>query len=306
MVYFLAIPAVDHVFGRDHRNLDRETQQILARVPLYRGLMYAAIPPYGAGMLATLWVVRHGGLPLWGLPILLFGAGITLGSVILIGHELGHAVGAKWDRRLGQVALAMVGYGHFTIEHNRGHHIHVATPEDPASAPKGMNIYTFAWRELTGVGLGALQLQRAHLTRKGLAWWSWANDLLVSWAMTLIWFVAIILWLGPLIIPAILILCLSAWFALTLANYIEHYGLRRQKLDTGNYEPCQVHHSWNSNFAFTNLLSFHLQRHSDHHVIATKPYQNLEDKPEAPQLPSGYPGSFGLALIPLMVLDYGQ
>ena len=298
LVYFLGIPALDHLLGRDHRNLDRETQRILAQVPLYRALMYAAIPLYAAGMLATLWVVRYGDLPLWAVPILLFGAGITLGSVILIGHELGHAIGAKWDRRFGQMALAMVGYGHFTIEHNRGHHITVATPEDPASAPKGMGLYAFARQELWGVFIGALRLQRTYLNRKGITWWSWRNDLLVSWAMTLIWFGGIVLWLGPIILPALLVLSLFAWFALTMANYVEHYGLRRQRLDSGAMSRARVHHSWNSNFAFTNLLSFHLQRHSDHHLIATKPYQNLENKPEAPQLPSGYPGCFALALIP--------
>ena len=298
IIYFLIVPVIDHLVGLDTRNLDAETQRILGNVKIYRRLLFASIPLYAVGMAGVLWVVRHGGLPLWSLPLFLFGAGVTLGSVILVGHELGHGVGAKWDRRLGLIALALVGYGHFTIEHNRGHHRTVATPEDPASAPKGMGLYRFAQRELWGVFQGALEQQHAQLKRQGVPWWSLRNDLLVSWLLTLTWFGALTLWLGLIIVPALLLLCFFAWFALTMANYVEHYGLRRAKLENGKYEPCQVHHSWNSSYAFTNLLSLHLQRHSDHHVNAAKPYQNLEHVADAPQLPSGYPGCFALALLP--------
>ena len=298
VVYFLIVPALDHLFGQDHRNLTRATQGIEAHRGFYRALMYASVPLYMVGMAAVLWVIRYGGLPLWLLPLLIFGAGIMLGSVILVGHELGHSVGSKADKWLGMLALAAVGYGHFTIEHNRGHHLTVATPEDPASAPKGMSLYRFAQLELWGVWIGALRHQRAALNRKGHGWWSLHNTLMASWTMTLIWFAALTIWLGPLIIPALIALCFFAWFALTMANYIEHYGLRRKKLGNGKYEPCQPHHSWNSSFAFTNLLSFHLQRHSDHHVNASKPYQSLEHMDQAPQLPSGYPGCFAIALFP--------
>ena len=88
------------------------------------------------------------------------------------------------------------------------------------------------------------------------------------------------------------------WFQLTMANYIEHYGLLRQKLENGRYERCQPHHSWNSNFMVSNLVSLHLQRHSDHHANPARPYQLLRDYPEAPQMPAGYPGMMLLSMFP--------
>jgi hypothetical protein len=99
-------------------------------------------------------------------------------------------------------------------------------------------------------------------------------------------------------VPFILIHHLYAWYGLTQANYVEHYGLLREKLSTGRYEPTQPKHSWNTNHIFSNLITFHLQRHSDHHANALRPYQALRDFPDLPRLPSGYPGCFGLAMIP--------
>ena len=91
---------------------------------------------------------------------------------------------------------------------------------------------------------------------------------------------------------------LLRWYGLTQANYVEHYGLMRQKLPNGRYESCKPRHSWNTNHIFSNLISFHLQRHSDHHANALRPYQTLRDFDDLPRLPSGYPGSFGLAAFP--------
>ena len=58
------------------------------------------------------------------------------GIAINTAHELGHKRKLS-ERWLSKVALAQSGYGHFFIEHNRGHHVRVATPEDPASSRLG-------------------------------------------------------------------------------------------------------------------------------------------------------------------------
>jgi alkane 1-monooxygenase len=99
-------------------------------------------------------------------------------------------------------------------------------------------------------------------------------------------------------LPFIVIHHFYAWYGLTQANYVEHYGLMRQRLPNGRYELPEPRHSWNTNHIYSNLISFHLQRHSDHHANALRPYQALRDFREVPRLPSGYPGSFGLAAIP--------
>ena len=99
-------------------------------------------------------------------------------------------------------------------------------------------------------------------------------------------------------IPFLVIHHVYAWYGLTQANYVEHYGLLRQKLPNGRYELPEPRHSWNTNHIYSNLVSFHLQRHSDHHANALRPYQALRDFEDLPRLPSGYPGCFGLAMIP--------
>ena len=48
----------------------------------------------------------------------------------------------------------------------------------------------------------------------------------------------------------------------------------------------------------TNLATFHLQRHSDHHAYPSRRYQCLRHFPDLPQLPSGYFGMFPLAYVP--------
>src|SRR5665811_2417465 len=53
-----------------------------------------------------------------------------------------------------------------------------------------------------------------------------------------------------------------------------------------------------SNNVASNVLLYHLQRHSDHHANPTRRYQALRHVDDAPQLPSGYAGMILLALFP--------
>src|SRR6516164_7439157 len=85
---------------------------------------------------------------------------------------------------------------------------------------------------------------------------------------------------------------------LEVVNYLEHYGLARQKRPDGRYEPCAPQHSWNSNNVASNVLLYHLQRHSDHHANPTRRFQALRHVDEAPQLPTGYAGMIVLAAVP--------
>lgn len=81
-------------------------------------------------------------------------------------------------------------------------------------------------------------------------------------------------------------------------NYIEHYGLLRQKDVNGKYERVLPEHSWNNNNIVTNLFLYQLQRHSDHHAFPTRPFQALRHFDEAPELPNGYASMLLPALIP--------
>ena len=109
---------------------------------------------------------------------------------------------------------------------------------------------------------------------------------------------ALLATLGWIMIPFLAIHNVYAWWQLTSANYVEHYGLLRQRQPTGAYEHCQPHHSWNADYVASNVLLYHLERHSDHHAHPTRRYQSLRSFPELPTLPNGYFGMFLVALVP--------
>ncbi len=122
--------------------------------------------------------------------------------------------------------------------------------------------------------------------------------MLQSYAISALLAATVIALFGWIMIPFLLVHNFYSWQQLSLANYVEHYGLKREKKANGKYEPCQPRHSWNTNHIFSNLLLFHLQRHSDHHANPMRPYQALRDFSDLPRLPSSYPGCFVLAFVP--------
>jgi alkane 1-monooxygenase len=294
---FVLIPIADVLFGEDANNPPEEIVPLMAADQYYRVLLYVALVLLYAQFFVVAWFIGTQSLPWWAYLALTLGTGFTSAVSILIGHELGHK--NNWLDRIGaQIATGLVGYGHFRIEHNRGHHVAVATPEDCVSARMGESIYKFALREIPGAIKRGWALERERLTQSGHAVWSFHNEILASWSLTAAIGLALIASFGFAIVPFLIVHHLYAWYGLTQANYVEHYGLLRQKLSNGRYEPTEPRHSWNTNHTYSNVISFHLQRHSDHHANALRPYQALRDFDGLPRLPSGYPGCFGLAAIP--------
>ena len=133
---FGLVPALDMVRGDDRTNPPEEIAQQLQQVPYYRWLTYLFLPAQYAALVLCCAVWTHGGLGVAGLAGLVLTIGIVNGIAINTAHELGHKREAA-ERWLSKIALAPTGYGHFYVEHNRGHHVRVATPEDPASARIG-------------------------------------------------------------------------------------------------------------------------------------------------------------------------
>jgi alkane 1-monooxygenase len=294
---FVLIPIADVLLGEDANNPPEEIVPLMAVDQYYRALLYVALVLLYAQFFVVAWFIGTQSLPWWAYLALTLGTGFTSAISILIGHELGHK--NNWVDRVGaQIATGLVGYGHFRIEHNRGHHVAVATPEDCVSARMGESIYKFALREIPGAVKRGWVLERERLTQSGHSVWSFHNEILASWSLTAAIGLALIASFGLAIVPFLIVHHLYAWYGLTQANYVEHYGLLRQKLPNGRYEPTEPRHSWNTNHTYSNVISFHLQRHSDHHANALRPYQALRDFDGLPRLPSGYPGCFGLAAIP--------
>jgi alkane 1-monooxygenase len=162
----------------------------------------------------------------------------------------------------------------------------------------GESIYRFVFREMPGAYFRAWDLESERLERKGKSVWSLDNEIVQAGLLTIALYGGLVVWLGPQAVPVLAIIVLWGAFQLSSANYIEHYGLLRRQLPNGRYEPCQPHHSWNSNHLASNLVVFQLQRHSDHHANPTRSYQSLRDFPDLPTLPSGYFGMFLVAYVP--------
>jgi alkane 1-monooxygenase len=194
-----------------------------------------------------------------------------------------------------------VFYGHFYIEHNRGHHVRVATPEDPASARVGESFYQFWPRTVLGSLRSAWRIEKRRYARRHQHPFRIGNDVLTAWLMSAVLWAAMVAWLGVGILPFLLVQAVVGFSLLEVVNYMEHYGMLRQKVGVGDrqrYERVDPSHSWNSNNIATNVLLYHLQRHSDHHANPTRRYQTLRDFAESPVLPTGYAGMIVLALLP--------
>lgn len=296
MVY-LGVPLLDAIFHEDKSNPPEDAVPRLEADRYYRWITYAVVPVlWGTTLLNVVFLATHE-LPwyLW-LATALF-TGSMQGASLTLSHELGHK--KDWlGRKVALFNSALCAYGHFSIEHNRGHHRHVSTPEDPASSKMGESIYRFVFREMPGAYFRAWDLESERLERKGQSVWSLDNEIVQAGLLTIGLYGGLIAWLGTPVVPVLAIIALWGAFQLTSANYIEHYGLLRQKLPNGRYEPCQPHHSWNSNHLMSNLVVFQLQRHSDHHANPTRSYQSLRDFPDLPTLPSGYFGMFLVAYVP--------
>lgn len=290
-------PLIDMVIGEDRNNPPEAVVIQLDRDPYYRRLTWAVVPIHFLTLIVTAWYAGTQQLSALGVIALAVVAGMTAGLAINTGHELGHK-NSRLEKLLAKLVLAVPAYGHFTIDHNRGHHRDVATPEDDSSARMGESIYRFAAREFPGAVRRAWAIERERLARRGKSAWHPNNQILQSYALTAAFSIAMIAAFGWMMIPFLLIHNVFAWWQLTSANYVEHYGLLRRKDASGRYERCRPHHSWNSNHTFSNLVLFHLERHSDHHAHPLRRYQALRHFDDLPQLPNGYFGVYLLAYVP--------
>jgi alkane 1-monooxygenase len=297
LLVFGLFPLLDMAIGLDLTNPPDSVLKFLEQDRYYRWCTYVFIPIQYAGLVFACWMWSSGDLSLFENIGLALTMAVVGGIAINTAHELGHkrAGSEKW---LSRIALAQTGYGHFFIEHNRGHHVKVATPEDPASSRLGEGFWAFLPRTVVGSLRSAWGIETTRLDRLGKSHWSIHNDVLSAWAMTVVLFAGLAIVFGPVVLPYLLVQAVIGFSLLEVVNYLEHYGLRRQKREDGRYERCLPAHSWNSNNVASNVLLYHLQRHSDHHANPTRRDQALRHVDEAPQLPTGYAGMIVLAWFP--------
>ncbi len=308
---FLLIPVIDYLVGIDKRNVTESEAKIVGEEFYYRFITYLWTYIQFGFIIWSAFAVTTGKIntmPEWigftvSVSLLTGGIGIT------IAHELGHKK-SRLERFYSKLILMTVCYMHFYIEHNRGHHISVATPEDPATARKNESYYSFWIRSVLHGYMHAWKLENERLQGKGKSVLSVENEMIwfALWpslfciVLTYVFSVnhSTIQWQ----IPAFLFVqSVIAFSLLELVNYIEHYGIVRKLLPHGKYERVNPLHSWNTSHLISNFFLFQLQRHSDHHANAIKRYQVLNHYDESPQLPYGYPTMILVALIPPLGLE---
>jgi alkane 1-monooxygenase len=291
------IPVLDLIAGLDRSNPPDEVLAALEADRYYRWITYLYLPLQYAALVWACWLWSGDSLSLGDK----IGLALTVGTVAGIGintaHELGHKK-EKVERWLAKIALAQSFSGHFYIEHNRGHHVRVATPVDPASARMGETVYAFLPRTIVGSLQSAWRLEQPRFKRRNQSHWTIRNDVLNAWLMSAVLWAGLLFAFGVGVLPYLLLQAGVGIVLLEIVNYLEHYGMLRRKEHTGRYERVRPSHSWNSNNLATNVLLYHLQRHSDHHANPTRRYQALRDFDEAPVLPTGYAGMIVLALVP--------
>ncbi|HSV41431.1 MAG TPA: fatty acid desaturase [Nocardioidaceae bacterium] len=300
LVFLGVIPLLDLVAGYDDTNPPEEVIEALENDRYYRWVTYLYLPVQYVGFVFAVWYIATADLGVADKIGLALSVGTVAGVAINTAHELGHKKESH-ERWFSKIALAQSFYGHFYIEHNRGHHVHVSTPVDPASSRLGESLYRFWPRTVLGSLKSAWGIESKRYTRRGKHPFRISNDVLNAWLMSVVLWGGLVVWLGVGILPYLVIQGIMGFSLLEVVNYMEHYGMLRQKVGAEGrerYERVQPSHSWNSNNIATNVLLYHLQRHSDHHANPTRRYQALRDFREAPVLPTGYTGMIVVALFP--------
>lgn len=215
----------------------------------------------------------------------------TIGTVT--GHELVHRTWSPMSVSIGRWLLAFSFDANFSIEHVYGHHRYVGTPADPATAPRGRNVYQHVAISTWKGNLSAWNIEKQRLIRKKQATWTHHNTYLRGLGMSLLLMASafyLAKWQG---VGFFVLTALWAKTMLEIVNYMEHYGIVRSPK-----KRVEPKHSWNTNKKISSWAMFNLSRHSHHHAHGQLAYHKLSPYPEAPTMISGYLATIFVTMIP--------
>lgn len=295
---FLAHPLLDFLLGQESiqprtsgdlkSKVQFKTYSLIlwVYVPVQLGIQYWILSkPERTPFLSLSWIGAA-----WSLGAMAGATGITAA------HELIHRRN-RWERFLGVTLLLSVCFPHYRVEHVFGHHRHVATPHDPATARKGESIYFF-WIRSTIMGwLSAWKIENARAAAAKT--FQWHRHRLIHYTLVQSSLIALIwaLW-GWKALVLFFIQSSMAVMLLETVDYIEHYGLVRRQTAPGRYEPATDLHSWDSRHRVTNWFLFNLGRHAHHHAQPFVRYENLQLSRSGHEFEQGYSSMIWLALCP--------
>lgn len=294
---FFFVPLLELFIAPDPKNLDAIEEQLAKSNRIYDFIIWMTVPLQY--LLLYIFLTQfHQDLSAADIAGRIVAMGLLCGAFgINAAHELGHRTNI-FEQFLAKLLLLTSLYMHFFIEHNKGHHKHVATPQDPSTAKLKQTVYAFWLQTFVGTYQSAwhIALEEAKKKNKALPYLN--NEMFLFQCIQVAFVLAIFYFFGLSIMLYFMAAALIGAILLETVNYIEHYGLSREKGQGDLYERVQPHHSWNSNHVIGRLMLFELSRHSDHHYLASRKYQVLRNMEAAPQMPTGYPGMIVLSLFP--------
>jgi alkane 1-monooxygenase len=297
VVAWVGIPIVDLLLGADSANLTVEEETQFRASWYFRLVTWFHLPVQVALVTAALLYIHSTPLSWFAYIGLLLSLGTVEGFGVGATHELIHRP-HFFDFSMGVLSLIYSSYGHFWIEHLWGHHKNVGTKLDPASSELGESIYPYMVKNLKASWVEANDIEAKLQKAQGHHPYGPYNRIIQAYSLSAAIAILYGLTISWRVVPFYI---LQGWIAAALVentNYIEHYGLRRKELSSGEYEAVGFFHSWDTGAVLTNTLLFKIQRHPDHHTNAGRPYQILRNIPEAPKLPTGYAGMIVLSWFP--------
>ena len=290
---------LDRALGPDGHNMDPETAS-------ERRLRWHNLPVWAWAFLWPptlvfgLWqVLVANQFAIWEDVLLAIILTMEAQAVFVVGHELIHRR-SRWERRLGEFLLASVSYPQYATEHVYIHHAKVGTPHDMGSAPKGESFWSYFPKEVVSNLTNSWQVAGERLARRRLPVWHYSNPFWRYGLAVAFWY-GLVFWMsGIWAVPVFAFLGLSCVFSMKISNYFQHYGLRRVRLSNGRWERVRPRHSWSADWKFSNWMFFNMQRHADHHEIASRHYPLLQvhGPDESPELPGTYGDMMNIVLRP--------
>lgn len=290
---FLTVPIIESLLGEERRSRHRcgRAEHLACRFAPWLWL-----PLQAAVLFAGISILRD--LP---DPVVAFWLAIPVGMLsgmfgMSAAHELMHRQG-RIARGAAALLLISCGYGHFLIEHVRGHHRRVGTPADAATARLGESVYAFLPRTVKGGVTSAWRFEADRLARHGRRAFDPRNQLIALGAVSVLLCASVALVAGFAGLVFLVVQSAVSVAILEIVNYIQHYGLVRRETQLVR-DPLTAAHAWDCRFRLTNLLLMDLGRHSDHHLRPIRRADQLGSRPDAPRMPAGYFTMCILALLP--------
>lgn len=275
---------------------------------LQNAVMYVMLPIFALLQIAMAWRIFQyvNGVPIepgmfMGIPIQmgisgaeLIGAtlstGIFAGIGIIYGHELAHTKGFSFV--ISRMMMALSGAAHFCYAHVYNHHLELAHQDDPATSPRGRSIYKHFWLSHMGQSKFLYKMEQARLKKLGKSFISLENRWIRGYLMSLPTIVLFTWAGGPVGVACMFYIWTVANFELEALNYMEHYGLIREK-----GQPIDYRHSWDNDNMFTSWFFIEIGRQGDHHDRGETHFWEL-DEVGSPNPGWGYFTEFTLALVP--------